>query len=532
MTLLLFAGSQEVSMLGRVDAQGSLLSTALVHDERLTKNSFYERLALHGHEIVTDEDFAHLYSRKSGRPSHPPSLMAKALLLATHDKTSDRESARRSRVDLDWRAALGVDDDFAGIGATTFSLFRARIVLEEDDQHLFESTLRRAVEAGVLRGKLTAIIDSSPVHGAGAVADTYELVRGFLGKVVVACGERLSQHARDAASPHIGEKPDIDWQDKATRQAYLGELVSATRAVLGEASAIDDADLAEVVALLSQVIDQDIEDGEDGVVKIKEGVAPDRVISVADPEMRHGRKSASRRFNGHKLDVMSDEATELVLGVAVRAGNASDAAGTLPLLEQVQRLEGTNVAVLLGDMAYSDPDLREATEKAGTDLVAKVPPVSNAGRFPKTDFSIDTAEGTVTCPAGVVTTDSRPERDARGRPGRRFSFADATCATCPLRASCVKGETKGRTIFVSRHEDRVAKARVAQREPETKALLRRRSKVERKIAHLQHLGMRTARYSGRRKTTLQALLAATVANFSRLAVLGVFDTTTAIARVA
>jgi hypothetical protein len=268
------------------------------------------------------------------------------------------------------------------------------------------------------------------------------------------------------------------------------------------------------------------------VVKIKEGVAPDRVISVADPEMRHGRKSASRRFNGHKLDVMSDEATELVLGVAVRAGNASDAAGTLPLLEQVQRLEGANVAVLLGDMAYSDPDLREATEKAGTDLVAKVPPVSNAGRFPKTDFSIDTAEGTVTCPAGVVTTDSRPERDARGRPGRRFSFADATCATCPLRASCVKGETKGRTIFVSRHEDRVAKARVAQREPETKALLRRRSKVERKIAHLQHLGMRTARYSGRRKTTLQALLAATVANFSRLAVLGVFDTTTAIARVA
>jgi hypothetical protein len=446
--------------------------------------------------------------------------------LATHDKTSDRESARRSRVDLDWRAALGVDDDFPGIGATTFSLFRARLVLSEDDSRLFEKTLEKAVRSGVLKGKLTAIIDSSPVHGAGAVADTYELVRGFLGKVVIACGERLSQHAREAASPHIGEKPDIDWQDKATRHAYLGELVAAVRAVLGEASAIDDADLTEVVALLSQVVDQDIEDGEDGEPKIRQGVAPDRVISVSDPEMRHGRKSASRRFDGHKLDVMSDEGTELVLGIAVRAGDASDAAGTLPLLEQAQRLEGTNVAVLLGDMAYSDPDLREATEEAGTDLVAKVPPVSNAGRFPKTDFSIDTEAGTVTCPAGVVTTNSRPERDTRGRPGRRFSFADATCAACPLRASCVKGETKGRTIFVSRHEDRVAKARAAQLEPETKALLRRRSKVERKIAHLQQLGMRTARYSGRRKTTLQALLAATVANFCRLIVLGAFDTPT------
>jgi hypothetical protein len=69
-------------MLGRVDLQGSLHSTSLVHDERLTKDSFYEHLALHGHEIVSDEDFAHLYSAKNGRLSLP-SLMARALLLAT-----------------------------------------------------------------------------------------------------------------------------------------------------------------------------------------------------------------------------------------------------------------------------------------------------------------------------------------------------------------------------------------------------------------------------------------------------------------
>jgi len=519
-------------MLGRIDPQGSLFSTALVHEKRLTKNSFYERLALHGHEIISDDDFAHLYADRSGRPSHPPSMMAKALLLATYDKTSDRESARRSRVDLDWRFALGVEDDFPGIGATTFSLFRARVILKEDDDHLFEKTLEKAVQAGVLRGKLTAIIDSSPVHGAGAVADTYELVRGYLKKVVVGAGERLSCATRDAASPHIGEKPEIDWQDRARRRVYLGELVTVVRSVLAEASSIEDPSLGEVVALLSQVVDQDIEAGDDGEPQIKVGVAKNRVISVSDPEMRHGRKSASRRFDGHKLDVISDEKSELVLGVAVRAGNASDAEGTLPLLKEAQRLEGCDVEVLLADMAYSDPDLREATEETGTTLVAKVPPVSNAGRFPKTDFSIDTKKSTVTCPAHVVTSDSKPERDARGRPGRRFIFATETCAACPLRASWVKGETKGRTIFVSRHEDRIAAARAAQADPETKALLRRRSKVERKIAHLQQLGMRTARYRGHRKTTLQALLAATVANFTRLVVLGAFDTTPEIVNIA
>ena len=35
--------------------------------------------------------------------------------------------------------------------------------------------------------------------------------------------------------------------------------------------------------------------------------------------------------------------------------------------------------------------------------------------------------------------------------------------------------------------------------------------------------MRKARYRGRRKTRLQALLPATVANFKRLGVLGAFD---------
>jgi IS5 family transposase len=47
--------------------------------------------------------------------------------------------------------------------------------------------------------------------------------------------------------------------------------------------------------------------------------------------------------------------------------------------------------------------------------------------------------------------------------------------------------------------------------------------------HLQDLGMRKARYRGRRKTRLQALLAATVANIKRLAVLGAFAHTPAIA---
>ena len=116
----------------------------------------------------------------------PVAFMLRAVLCATHDRTSDAETSRRTRVDADWKAAMGVDDEFTGIAPTTFSLFRARLVLHDAEGAVFERTVERAVQTGVLRGKVTAIIDSSPVAGAGAVADTYELVRGFIEKTAKA----------------------------------------------------------------------------------------------------------------------------------------------------------------------------------------------------------------------------------------------------------------------------------------------------------------------------------------------------------
>jgi hypothetical protein len=86
--------------LGRVDRQDSFLETALVRSHLVTKRSFYARLAEHGHEFICDDDFTQLYSAGMGRPSIPPSVIERAMLCATHDKTSDAETSRRPRVDL------------------------------------------------------------------------------------------------------------------------------------------------------------------------------------------------------------------------------------------------------------------------------------------------------------------------------------------------------------------------------------------------------------------------------------------------
>jgi hypothetical protein len=174
--------------------------------------------------------------------------------------------------------------------------------------------------------------------------------------------------------------------------------------------------------LLAQVIDSDIEDDDEGDPQIRQGVAKDRIVRHSDPEIRHGRKSASRRFDGHKTDMVSDEDSELILGVAIRAANAGDGEGAAPLLGQIQQTARVKIDTMLGDMAYSDGDVRQAVEDLGAKLVARVPPASNGQHYPMTEFYFELDRGEVTCPAGEVTTAGRPAKDHKGRPALLFVF--------------------------------------------------------------------------------------------------------------
>jgi hypothetical protein len=79
------------------------------------------------------------------------------------------------------------------------------------------------------------------------------------------------------------------------------------------------------LAAARQVQGQDTVVGADGVVRIRQGVAKDRRISIADPQMRHGRKTRSQRIDGDKRHVLGDLDTELVCAVGVTPANLPEA---------------------------------------------------------------------------------------------------------------------------------------------------------------------------------------------------------------
>lgn len=504
-------------MLGTVDRQGSLLGV----DSLLSRlfegdeSSFYARMAEHGARLIRDEDFADCYSTGMGRPSIPPSLLMRAVLLQLRDDVSDREAARRAAKDLDWKRALGLEADEVPFHHTTLSVFRSRLLINDADERVLRVTLERAVMAGLFPKKVLGIVDSTGVMGAAAVADTYELIRQAIAKVIGAAGgaEALPKKLRRAANGIVNGKARIEWADRAVRRAELGRLVDVAGKIL--AATADSDELAEARKLLERIIDQDIEKepADGGGPGICHGVATDRVVSVVDPEMRHGRKSPSKRVDGYKAHVLTDHDNELILGVATTPANVPDGPEAAGLVATA-RDAGVPVAEVLGDTAYGDGDTRIAVEAVGAKITAKTQPPATTGKFVKTDFAIDADALTATCPAGHTSSTTGWGRDGKGRHVRVIRFGDL-CSSCVLRARCTT-RVDGRVVTLNFHEARLQTARAEQARPSTRRKLRRRSLVERKLAELKMHGLGQARYRGRRKTLLQLRLTAGMVNLKKL----------------
>lgn len=222
---------------------------------------------------------------------------------------------------------------------------------------------------------------------------------------------------------HVGKslkgQADIDWSDRKARRRLLGCIVADADSLLARArtamDALDEDDgrargLAESADLLARILCQDIErrpdpDGDVEGPAIRKGGGRDRVLSVHDPQMRHGRKSAANRFAGHKGAVAVDTDSGLITAVDVIAGNAPDAEGALELVREAEEDTGSEAETVIGDMAYGDGLTRVEFAEAGYDLLARVPGRPKSDYFVKEDFRIDLADGTCTCPAGQVTAD-------------------------------------------------------------------------------------------------------------------------------
>ena len=279
-----------------------------------------------------------------------------------------------------------------------------------------------------------------------------------------------------------------------------------------------DPEQTDAVGLLAVVVGQDTEPDPDRVGKwrIARRVAPDRTISVVDPQARHARKTRSQRRDGYKAHIAAEPHTGIITACDITSANTPDGVIGVKMLED----EDSGLEII-ADSAYGSGKVRAQLEKAGHRATIKPRPQYRNPRlgkdqFTRDDFSIDHHQRQVTCPAGRTTT-------INTQGWARFGRA---CNGCPIRVRCTTN-LRGRTLKIHPHDRLLTKARHRFKNPEPLARYHQhRPAVERIIAWVVANGHRKLRYRGTPPNRQQLHTRAAAINLRRLINLGLHHTPT------
>src|SRR5664279_6030291 len=368
-------GRQEQFLLKRLQRTRKLFAFLRLYRHQLFDEAFQNELA----SMYRDTG--------AGKDAKPPALMAMVLLLQGYLGTSDAEAVELSVVDLRWQMVLdrlGADEPAFSQGA--LQNFRERLIAADLDRRLLERTVElakqtRAFDAKKLPKSLRIAIDSSPLEGAGRVEDTFNLL-GHAARKVVECAAAtlelsVEQLCRRAGIPLLLESSvkkglDCDWSDPGAKQAALGVLIeqldSLKQWLSKRTQTLDEPKLKQQLQVLEQIMGQDLEPDPNSPngkprLHIRKGVAPDRRVSIEDGDMRHGRKSKSKKFSGYKRHIATALDAQIILACAVTPANKPEQQAAEPLSDDIAR-QVYNIRELNIDRGYINACLLYTSDAA------------------------------------------------------------------------------------------------------------------------------------------------------------------------
>lgn len=512
-------------------ATTSLEQALLARSTRHRK--LFRFLREHRHELFDDEfldELAGMY-RQSGAGKEPvcPGLMAMAMLLQGYDGVSDAEAVERTIIDLRWQMVLdrlGKSEPAFSQGA--FQEFRQRMIGADMDQRLLERTVKlarttKAFDFRKLPKSLRVAMDSMPLEGAGRVEDTINLL-AHAGRKVIACAaqilgwpaERVCAEADTPLFSGSSVKAALDrtWGTAEDRDEAVTAVVEQLTRLEQWLKArlpreVARPPLQEHLATVQKIIVQDLEPDPTpgGGVRVRQGVAPDRRVSIEDKEMRHGRKSKSKLFNGYKRHLALDLDTRLVLAGAIAPANRPEEEAAADLEKDLQYLK-KSIGGLYIDRGYINAPLVEKVVGSGGEIVARPWTPRNGQHFPKSLFQINIRDRTITCPEGQVE---------RFQFGSTVEFDPESCGTCPRRSQCTDASPgRGRTVSIAENEALQKRLQRLARSPSGREKMRERVAVEHALAHAGRRQGRRARYLGQRKNLFDWRRAAAITNLETI----------------
>ena len=478
----------------------------------------------HRHEFL-DADLQHKLAQTSspgarGQEPVDAGLLALATLLQAYGHVGDRDAVELTVMDTRWQMGLdclGVTHPPCSQG--TLCNCRMRLIAHNVDKTLLEHTVALAENTGGCGARqLRAVLDSTPLFGAGRVEDTLNLLghalRQAVGLVAHALGTSAAAVVEAAGLTLVGHSSlkaalDLAWGEPSARERALDLVLEAGarwQCWLEQQHplAMQPPPIKEVMETIAQMITQDTEptpDGEPGGRRITKHVAPDRRISIEAKDIRPGRNSSANTFHGFKAHFAVEVDSTVTREVVVRPANEPEHVVVAWLAEALEKAPGLwQLEVDLGDMA--SPRLAQWAEQGGYISARPWPRIGPL--FTKEDCTLDFARMQVTCPGGPRVPLV---------PGRHVQCPAAVCDACALRAQCTKAtHGHGRSLSIREDEQFQQKLRAKMKTQRGRAALRKRTPVAHAISHqLAHQGRR-ARYKGLRTNQFDGRRHAAVSN--------------------
>lgn len=430
------------------------------------------------------------YDPSEGRPSWPPAVLVRMLVLEHFGDLSDREVCEQVAYNLLYRAFAGLGVDDAVPDDTTLVSFRSRIG-EEGVREVFELLNRQWEAAGLIQGE-RRVLDGSHLWAKVARRSWVSLMREgrtLVVEAVAAVDEARAEQLRERFVPQPGEPEPRGEEALRVERQQTRELLGAVRD-LQEERVRERARLME--AMLGEV---------------------DRPVSFVDPDARWGHKSENKTFCGYKSHQAIDPDSRLITAVDVVPGNANEAMKTDQLLgKDSPGLQPG--ATIIGDGLYNNAKTVGQVEVAGARACfsgMKAERISDG-------FDYEVAADQMVCPEG-----KRSIGKVRVDQGDLYYFSMGDCRLCPRCQQCLTdGEREGkamarRRVYLS--DVRKCKLCAGQAGREwRRQQLKVRGRIEAKFdEQMNRHGLRRARYWGLPKVTVQVLLNSITVNLKRAA---------------
>lgn len=206
--------------------------------------------------------------------------------------------------------------------------------------------------------------------------------------------------------------------------------------------------------------------------------------SVTDPEARLMRESTGGMAPNYNAQISTDDHQGVILAYEVSQAR-EDSHELQPALDRIQKNTGRLPKQSLVDGSFTTRQNILDTAERPTELVgslgknrsqSKLKRRGGSPRFMPENFQFNAEQNCYTCPQGKAL----PYRGSKKQVGameRHYQAKASDCAACPFRAQCCPKAKRGRTLYRTEEDPKVAAFRRKMQEPEYQRIYRRRAQV-------------------------------------------------------